>query len=74
MVRCPSSKRNGVASLVTPGVVQESGCQVIKIINEWVKDNGAPFRAGFQMHKLFQVDEQDERSKPTASLSHWPRS
>lgn len=45
---------------------------VLGSINQWIKDKGAPYRAGFQMHKLYQADEADERSRPEASLSHLP--
>jgi hypothetical protein len=51
---------------------QSQNPKVLKSINEWVKEHGAPFRAGFQMHKLFLADEEDERSRPAASLSHLP--
>ena len=44
--------------------------EILHSINDWVKERGAPFRAGFQLHKLYQVDEADERSRPGASLSH----
>ena len=47
---------------------------VLRSINEWVKERGAPFRAGFQLHKLYRADEEDERSRPAASLSHLPGS
>ena len=43
---------------------------ILHSINDWVKEHGAPYRAGFQLHKLYQVDEADERSRPEASLSH----
>ena len=51
---------------------QSQNPKVLKSINEWVKEHGAPFRAGFQMHKLFLPDEEDKRSRPEASLSHLP--
>ena len=46
--------------------------KVLQAINDWVKENGSPFRAGFQLHKLYQVDQEDERTMPDASLSHLP--
>lgn len=45
---------------------------VLGSINQWVKDHGAPYRAGFQLHKLFEVDEEDGRSQPVRALSHLP--
>ena len=46
--------------------------KVLASINQWVKENGPPFRAGFQIHKLFSADQDDERSRPEASLSNLP--
>jgi len=46
--------------------------EILQTINRWVKERGAPFRAGFQVHKLYQADEADGRSRPEASLSHLP--
>jgi organic radical activating enzyme len=46
---------------------------VLSSITNWIKDRGAPFRAGFQMHKLFQADEKDKRSKPEAALCSEPQ-
>ena len=48
--------------------------QVLGAINQWIKDHGFPYRAGYQLHKLYKVDEADERSRPTASLSQLKRS
>ena len=45
---------------------------VLSSITNWIKDRGAPFRAGFQMHKLFQADGKDKRSKPEAALCSEP--
>lgn len=41
---------------------------ILSLINERVKESKQPYRAGFQIHKLYQVDEEDERSKPTVQL------
>ena len=43
---------------------------ILHSINEWVKEHGAPYRAGFQLHKLYKVDEADKTPRPEASLSH----
>ena len=45
---------------------------VLESITTWVKKNGSPYRAGFQLHKLFQADEKDKRTRPIASLSENP--
>ena len=46
---------------------------ILNSITSWVKNHGAPFRAGFQTHKLYFADESDDRSLPEASLSHLPQ-
>jgi organic radical activating enzyme len=46
--------------------------EVLRSINDWVKEHGAPYRAGYQLHKLYEADEADKRSRPEASLSHLP--
>ena len=37
-------------------------------ITEWVKAKGAPYRAGWQMHKHYAADLKDARSAPAAPL------
>jgi len=46
---------------------------VLSSITTWIKEQGSPFRAGFQIHKLYQADEKDNRSKPVAALCSEPR-
>ena len=41
-------------------------------ITEWVKANGAPYRAGWQMHKHYAADLNDQRSAPQAPLGGDP--
>lgn len=45
---------------------------VLGAINTWVKEHGDPFRAGWQLHKLYRVDEGDPRSRPPAPLGGDP--
>ncbi len=45
---------------------------VLRSISEWVKNHGAPYRAGYQLHKLYQVDLLDTRSQPAAPLGGIP--
>jgi hypothetical protein len=63
---------HGIPTWLHPEWSKAHDPEILRSINEWVKEHGAPFRAGFQMHKLYQVDEADERSRPPASLSHLP--
>ena len=42
-------------------------------ITNWVKDQGAPYRAGWQMHKNYAADMQDSRSAPAAPLGGEPK-
>jgi organic radical activating enzyme len=41
-------------------------------ITGWVKTQGAPYRAGWQMHKHYAADLQDPRSAPPAPLGGDP--
>jgi len=41
-------------------------------ITEWIKSHGAPFRAGWQMHKGYAADLADDRSRPAAPLGGDP--
>lgn len=42
--------------------------KVLDTITQWVKDHGDPYRAGYQMHKLFLADNKDSNSKPNVPL------
>lgn len=41
---------------------------VLQAINQAVKERGDPLRAGYQLHKLYHVDEQDARLRPAVPL------
>ena len=43
--------------------------EILGRINAAVKKGKYAYRAGYQMHKLYQVDEEDSRSKPVIDLS-----
>jgi 7-carboxy-7-deazaguanine synthase len=64
--------RFGIPTWLHPEWSLSSDKLILSSITEWVKQNGSPFRAGFQIHKLFQADEKDERSMPSASLCKDP--
>lgn len=51
---------------------QRKNPAVLGAINRWVKERGAPFRAGWQVHKPYQVDSADPRSRPPAPLGGNP--
>jgi 7-carboxy-7-deazaguanine synthase len=46
----------------------EQGNVVLESISNWVKEHGAPFRAGYQLHKVFDVDRLDPNSRPLVPL------
>lgn len=46
---------------------------VLSAISEAVKKNDRPFRAGWQLHKLYRVDSLDVRSKPLVPLGGDPK-
>ncbi len=51
---------------------KRADAQVLRSITQTVKRRGAPFRAGYQMHKLYQADLLDPNSRPAAPLGGDP--
>lgn len=45
---------------------------VLQAISEWIKSRGSPFRAGWQLHKLFRADELDPGAAKPAPLGGNP--
>lgn len=45
---------------------------LLDAITEWIKNKGAPYRAGWQMHKNYAADLTDSRSAPAAPLGGKP--
>lgn len=45
---------------------------ILNAITEWVKTKGDPYRAGYQMHKLYAADEVDPRSRAHVPLGGKP--
>jgi len=52
---------------------QRENPAVLNAISQTVKQRGAPFRAGFQIHRLFNVDALDARSRPPVPLGGDPQ-
>ncbi len=51
---------------------EHSNVATLDAITEWVKAKGAPYRAGWQMHKHYAADLKDARSAPAAPLGGDP--
>lgn len=51
---------------------QQKDPKVLDLITEWIKAHGAPFRAGWQLHKNYAADLKDPRSAPAAPLGGDP--
>ncbi|MGJ8651353.1 MAG: 7-carboxy-7-deazaguanine synthase QueE [Opitutaceae bacterium] len=51
---------------------QHSNQALLDAITEWIKSHGAPYRAGWQMHKNYAADLKDARSAPAAPLGGDP--
>lgn len=45
---------------------------VLRAITEWVKEHGAPFRAGWQLHKCYAADRLAPGTAPAAPLGGDP--
>ena len=41
---------------------------ILRSINKAIRERGYPFRAGYQMHKLYKVDEEDSNSRLNVPL------
>ena len=53
---------------LNPEWTQRNNAEVLKSISMTIKKYGSPFRAGYQMHKLYNVDIMDPNAKPPAPL------
>jgi 7-carboxy-7-deazaguanine synthase len=51
---------------------QHESPEVLQSISEWVKQHGGPFRAGWQLHKCYNVDALDPGSRPLVPLGGNP--
>jgi organic radical activating enzyme len=51
---------------------QHSNPAVLNAITDWIKTHGAPYRAGWQLHKNYAADQMDPRSAPAAPLGGNP--
>ena len=50
----------------------ERKIKVLSSISNWVKEHGTPFRAGYQMHKIYDVDSLDPNSRELVPLGGNP--
>ena len=53
---------------LNPEWSQRDNPEVLKSISMKIKKSGSPFRAGYQVHKLYNVDQIDPNVKPPAPL------
>ncbi len=51
---------------------QRDNPAVIRSISGWIKDHAGPFRAGYQLHRLYNVDALDTRARPSIPLGGNP--
>jgi organic radical activating enzyme len=51
---------------------QRAQSEVLRAITDQVKSHGAPFRAGWQVHKPYSADSLDRRARPPAPLGGDP--
>ena len=41
---------------------------ILESISNWVKAHGSPYRAGYQLHKAYDVDQLDPGTRPLVPL------
>ena len=57
---------------LNPEWSQVKNPQVLESISNWVKAHGKPYRAGYQLHKVYDVDRLDPGAHPLAPLGGDP--
>ena len=55
-----------------PEWTQRNNPLILDSITDTIKQYGDPFRAGYQLHKLFSVDQKDPGSKPNIPIGGNP--
>jgi len=60
--------RTGPSVWLHPEWSQRRNPRVLDAIIQWVKDKGLPYRAGWQIHKLYAADTLDPRSRAAVPL------
>lgn len=63
---------NGCPIWLHPEWTQHNNAEILKAISEAVKTNPDEYRAGYQLHKLYQVDALDVGSAPRVPLGGKP--
>ena len=58
--------------LLTIRPIRKEKSMVLSFISNWVKEHGSPFRAGYQLHKLYDVDRLDPNSRELVPLGGDP--
>jgi len=51
---------------------QRENPAVLRSISDWIKTHAGPFRAGYQLHRLYNVDSLDPRARPSIPLGGNP--
>jgi len=74
LVRAAANKDiNEPAVWLHPEWSKRNDPEVLSIISSTVRDRGDPFRAGYQLHKLYRADSLDKRTSPLAPLGGNPK-
>ncbi|MGB0184671.1 MAG: 7-carboxy-7-deazaguanine synthase QueE [Opitutales bacterium] len=64
--------RHRVPVWLHPEWSKHQDATILNAITQWIKTNGAPYRAGWQIHKHFAADTLDPRSAPPVPLGGDP--
>lgn len=65
-------KENPCPVWLHPEWSKREDATTLNAITNWIKTHGAPFRAGWQLHKPYQSDTLDARSAPAVPLGGNP--
>ncbi len=69
---CQRLTRKHIPVWLHPEWSQHNNSAILNAITGWVKKQGAPYRAGWQIHKNYDADRCDSRSLPPAPLGGNP--
>ena len=68
IMKNPAEIRADCTLWLHPEWSQRDNPEILNGITKWIKANGSPYRAGWQLHKNYSADLLDKRSVPAAPL------
>ena len=54
--------------MAPPRMDQVQNQSILETISKWVKAHGSPYRAGYHLHKAYDVDQLDPGQRPLVGI------